>query len=324
MPTRTVSLLRAVRPALARVSGSLLVVIGSPYARQGELFRTWSERYGSDDDDVLVVASDTATLNPTFDTREIERAFREDPTAAWSEYGRDGDIRFRSDVSAYVNDEAITAVVPSGVRELAPDPTREVLPHFDAATGSGATLRHWASPTEETRRSWRRYGDGSRRFHRGRWRRKRRPCSEDTTCHRSRSTGLHRDSLPTCSVERASRASKRRLTRRPRSANFWPWSTRRAVASWMTLCSSVSSAPSSGDRHLWWTRPDRSRSTGHDDVAAACAFALVRAARQPAPLSFMPLDQLPSDISDEEGLETARRFVTDAIEKEGIFFPEES
>lgn len=36
-------LLRAVRPALARVPGSLLVVIGTPYAMRGELYKAWRE-----------------------------------------------------------------------------------------------------------------------------------------------------------------------------------------------------------------------------------------------------------------------------------------
>jgi hypothetical protein len=56
-----VELLRAVRPALARVPGSLLAVISSPYARVGEVFRMWSERFGrNDDESVMVVQADTA------------------------------------------------------------------------------------------------------------------------------------------------------------------------------------------------------------------------------------------------------------------------
>ena len=131
-------LLRAVRPALARVPGSLLALISSPYAARGELHRAYVERYGRDDDDTLVVMADTATLNPSFSQREIDRAFRDDPVAARSEYGRDGVIEFRSDVASFVAEEAIAAVVPTGVRELPPDPTRTACGHFDAATGSGS------------------------------------------------------------------------------------------------------------------------------------------------------------------------------------------
>src|SRR5207247_2524861 len=59
-------LLRAVRPALARVPGSLLAVISSPYAMRGELYRTWQSKFGKEDPHVLVVQADTRALNPSF------------------------------------------------------------------------------------------------------------------------------------------------------------------------------------------------------------------------------------------------------------------
>jgi hypothetical protein len=157
-----VELLRAVRPALARVPGSMLAVIGSPYARRGVLFEAWRDWFGRDnDEDRLVIAADTMTLNPTFSQREIDRAFQEDPVAARSEYGRDSVIEFRSDVSILLREETLAAVVPTGVRELPPGPGARG--HFDAATGSGedaaaagiaflgqpvtlAAVRHWAPP----------------------------------------------------------------------------------------------------------------------------------------------------------------------------------
>ena len=131
-----VELVRAVRPALARVPGSLLAVIGTPYRRAGVLDDAW--RAGEAEDRV-VVATDTLSLNPTFRRREVERAFEVDPIAAASEYGRDGEIAFLSDVAALLTEAAIAAVVPLGVRELAPR-SREVRvrAHFDAATGSGS------------------------------------------------------------------------------------------------------------------------------------------------------------------------------------------
>lgn len=124
-------LLRAVRPALARVHGSLLVVLSSPHRRDGELYRTWAERFGKDDPDVLVVHADTQTLNPTFSTREIERAYREDAVSARSEYG----ALFRDDVSGFVSATAIAAVVRAGVTALPADGRRAVA-HLDFATGT--------------------------------------------------------------------------------------------------------------------------------------------------------------------------------------------
>jgi hypothetical protein len=129
-----VELLRAVRPALARVPGSLLAVIGSPYVRRGVLYEAWRQGDGGDR---VVVSADTLSLNPTFRRREVERAFEVDPVAARSEYGVDGVIEFRADVSGLLGDESIAAVTPAGVRELAPERGRSYVAHLDAATGSG-------------------------------------------------------------------------------------------------------------------------------------------------------------------------------------------
>jgi len=113
-------LLRALRPALARVPGSMLVVISSPYARRGQLFRAWKAHYGKESPRVLVVAGDTQTFNPAFDAAEIDRAFEEDEPAAWSEYGRGGEIRFRADVETFVPLEVVEACVVPGRHELPP------------------------------------------------------------------------------------------------------------------------------------------------------------------------------------------------------------
>jgi hypothetical protein len=129
-------LLRALRPALARVPGSLLVPTSSPYAMRGEVYRTYEERYGKDDPDVLVVLADTLTMNPSFSRREVERAFREDPTSARAEYGRDGVIEFRTDVAEFFG-AGLAECVATGVCERAPDGTRETKFHMDTATGSG-------------------------------------------------------------------------------------------------------------------------------------------------------------------------------------------
>lgn len=125
-------LLRAVRPALARVPGSLLLVISSPYAMRGELYRVWRERYGVDDPAVVVLQADTATLNPTFSAREIQRAYVEDPESAAAEYGG----QFRANVTDLFG-PALAAAVDEGVRERPPVAGQPTFWHFDGATGSG-------------------------------------------------------------------------------------------------------------------------------------------------------------------------------------------
>jgi hypothetical protein len=109
-----VELLRAVRPALARVPGSLLVVVSSPYARKGIIWTAWQKYHGKPDSDVLLVQASTQELNPTFDSRAISKAYEEDPASAAAEFGG----LFRTDVESFISRDAVDAVVVSGRIEL--------------------------------------------------------------------------------------------------------------------------------------------------------------------------------------------------------------
>lgn len=113
-----VELLRAVRPALARVPGSMLVVVSSPYARKGVIWQAWKRHHDKPDGDVVLVQASTIALNPTFDARAVEKAYEEDPASAAAEYG----AQFRSDIESFVSQEAVEGCVVPGRRELPPVP----------------------------------------------------------------------------------------------------------------------------------------------------------------------------------------------------------
>lgn len=132
------AILDALRPAMSTIPGALLLCLSTPYARRGELHHAVEHHHG-EDGDVMVIMADTRSMNPGVDRSVIDRAFKRDPIAAMSEYGREGAIEFRSDVSALLTDSAIQAVTPEGVTELSPDHFPKALKHahFDAATGSG-------------------------------------------------------------------------------------------------------------------------------------------------------------------------------------------
>ena len=126
-------LLTALRPALARVPGSLLAVVSSPYARRGVLWDAWRRHHQAPPPDVLLVQAGTLALNPTFDKRAIERAREEDPAAAAAEY----DAQFRSDVESFVSREVVEAAVVPGRRELPPVAGVQYSAFCDPAGGSG-------------------------------------------------------------------------------------------------------------------------------------------------------------------------------------------
>jgi hypothetical protein len=130
-----VEVLRALSPALGRLDGSLLACIGSPYRRRGLLYDAITAGPAPDR---VVVSGSTLFFNPSFSRKEVERAWKRDAVAARSEFGElDGPgIDFRSDISGLLSPESLSAVTPSGVYELVPGPP--AVAHFDAATGSGA------------------------------------------------------------------------------------------------------------------------------------------------------------------------------------------
>ena len=89
-------IIRAVRPGLASLPHSLLLLASSPYARRGVLWNTYRSHFGKDDASVLVWQASTERMNPTVDQAIIAEAREEDPAAASSEY----DAQFRDDIAA--------------------------------------------------------------------------------------------------------------------------------------------------------------------------------------------------------------------------------
>jgi hypothetical protein len=101
-------ILTAIRPGLARVRGSLLVMISSPWGKKGALWK-YAQRYAeTGGDETHVFAQyDTKTLNPTFDGNAIQQAYDDDPTAAATEYG----ALWRSDAETFLSRDLIDAAV---------------------------------------------------------------------------------------------------------------------------------------------------------------------------------------------------------------------
>ena len=109
-----VEILNALRPALGKIPGSLLLCISSPYGRRGVLWNAYRKYFGVESDRVLVWVADTLTMNPTFDSVIIQEAFEQDEAVAASEYGRDGTIQFRQDLESFVDRTVVEAcVIPS-------------------------------------------------------------------------------------------------------------------------------------------------------------------------------------------------------------------
>jgi hypothetical protein len=108
---------RAIKPGLARMPGSMLIGISTPYRKAGLLHRMFREHYGRDSD-VLVIRAPSTTFNPTLDRAVIDQALAEDPTGAAAEWL----AQFRDDVSGWATRDLIEAAVDRGVTVRPPLP----------------------------------------------------------------------------------------------------------------------------------------------------------------------------------------------------------
>jgi hypothetical protein len=107
-------ILNAVRPGLATSHGPLFM-ISSPYARRGELWRTYQKHYGPGGDRLILVAKGASRdFNSTLAQSVVDRAYERDPVIAGAEYGAE----FRSDIESFVSLETVEAAVVLGRYEL--------------------------------------------------------------------------------------------------------------------------------------------------------------------------------------------------------------
>ena len=101
----------AISPGLARVAGSMLIIISSAHRRSGLLYGRWKEFYGKPDDDVLVVRGTTTQFNSSFDQRVIDKAIALDPQRYAAEYNSE----WRDDLATFLSRDLLDAAVEPGV-----------------------------------------------------------------------------------------------------------------------------------------------------------------------------------------------------------------
>jgi hypothetical protein len=132
--TPDVDVYRGILPALARFPNvAMLVGISTPQWQRGLLFEKVRQHFGQDNDDILVVKAPTLALNPTSDVKIIEDAYRDDPAWASAEYGAE----FRVDADSFITRAALDAVTVFDRRELPPESKRSYKAFADAAGGAG-------------------------------------------------------------------------------------------------------------------------------------------------------------------------------------------
>jgi hypothetical protein len=109
-------ILAALRPAMATQPDAVLILITSPYARRGEVWKAYQRHFGKDDSSVLVVQADSRTMNPELPQSIVDQAYADDAAHASAEYG----AKFRTDIESFVSVEAVNACRIDGRFELPP------------------------------------------------------------------------------------------------------------------------------------------------------------------------------------------------------------
>jgi hypothetical protein len=113
-------------------TGGPLVAISSPYARRGELWKAYRKHYRKNDSRVLVVQAASTIMNPGLDRAFIDAQYEDDPIAAAAEYGAE----FRSDVEEFVSLEVLQACTPDDLFEIPPLPDIRYVAFVDPSGGS--------------------------------------------------------------------------------------------------------------------------------------------------------------------------------------------
>jgi hypothetical protein len=123
----------AISPGLARVAGSMLILISSAHRRSGLLYERWKSFYGKPDDDVLVVRGTTTQFNPSFDRALIDKSLALDPQRYSAEYNSE----WRDDLSTFLSRDLLDASVEAGVLVRPPLDNVTYYAFADPSSGRG-------------------------------------------------------------------------------------------------------------------------------------------------------------------------------------------
>ncbi len=127
-----IDILNALKPAMATIPGSMMLVASSPYSRRGVLWRDYQRLHGQEAAEELCWKASTRIMNPLVPQSFIDVETVKDPAAAAAEYGAE----FRTDIEAFISRAAIEACVAPGRIELAPAARRYIF-GLDPSGGAG-------------------------------------------------------------------------------------------------------------------------------------------------------------------------------------------
>jgi len=121
---------------MATVPGAMMISASSPYARRGELWKTYRKHHAVEGAPVLVWNAATRTMNPSVPQSVIDTAYERDPASAAAEFGAE----FRRDIEAFLTIEAIENCQRAGPLELPPVAGTSYLAFVDPSGGASDSM----------------------------------------------------------------------------------------------------------------------------------------------------------------------------------------
>jgi hypothetical protein len=157
--TPDLELYAALLPGMATIPQAQMFGISSPYAKKGLLYKKYTDHFGKDNDDVVVIQAPSHIMNPVLDTRDRDRQMLEDRARARAEWYAE----FRDDLVAFIDPAVVDLCVVKGRTELLPvsgtayvaavdpsggssDSMTLAIAHADGDRGILDLVREWASP----------------------------------------------------------------------------------------------------------------------------------------------------------------------------------
>jgi len=123
-------ILRALRPSMATFPNAKLVMVSSPYAKQGVLWDAYQKRHSIDwGKKRLVWKLDSLTMNPALDHEMLREEEESDP----ENYAREYLAEFWESASNFLSADAIESCIARGRFELLPTPEVRHVFALDAA-----------------------------------------------------------------------------------------------------------------------------------------------------------------------------------------------
>jgi hypothetical protein len=125
-------LYNAVTPGMLTLKDqAMLVAISTPHKKSGLLWNKFSESFGKDDSNVLVVKATTLQLNPTVDAETIAAEIAANPELKKAEYL----CEWRTDISSFIGSEIYDAAVVRGRTVISPPEAAQCVGFVDVSGG---------------------------------------------------------------------------------------------------------------------------------------------------------------------------------------------